>query len=183
MEKPIFVAEVKTQSPFGFKSDRSWEELFEVANQHGDWLSIHTDQRWGGNFELVRKARNLTEKPILAKGIHNTDEEISEAVQSGADYVLVVGRLPNLEQERCLVEVNNLDQLAGIPQDLRVVWNQRDLRNGQPKSETFEQARIQWPGWLAQASNIENVNQVNARADAFIVGENLLRFVADFQEL
>ena len=63
------IAEVKTQSPFGFRSDKNRDELFAVANQIGDIISIHTDPRWGGSFELVKKARALTKKPILAKGI------------------------------------------------------------------------------------------------------------------
>ena len=67
------IAEVKTQSPFGYKSDKSWDELFEVANKVGDIISIHTDRRWGGSFELLQKARSLTNKPILAKGIHKND--------------------------------------------------------------------------------------------------------------
>lgn len=27
------IAEVKTASPFGFKSEKSWDELFKVANK------------------------------------------------------------------------------------------------------------------------------------------------------
>ena len=61
------IAEVKTGSPFGYKSEESWDELFEVAESVGDILSIHTDPRWLGSFELISKARKLTDKPILAK--------------------------------------------------------------------------------------------------------------------
>ena len=70
------IAEVKTESPFGFKSERSWGELFAVANENGDILSIHTDSRWGGSFDLIKKAKSLTNKSILAKGIHATDSEV-----------------------------------------------------------------------------------------------------------
>lgn len=54
------VAEVKTESPFGFRSDKSWQELFDLAEALGDIISIHTDPRWGGSFELLKKARTLT---------------------------------------------------------------------------------------------------------------------------
>lgn len=89
----ILIAEVKTQSPFGFRSALSLQELFDLANRHGDIISVHTDMRWGGSFDLLRKARKLTTKPILAKGIHETDEEIEQAFASGANFVLVVGRI------------------------------------------------------------------------------------------
>ncbi len=62
------IAEVKIQSPFGFKSEKSWDELFVIAEKAGDIISIHTDARWGGSFELIKKAKSLTKKQILAKG-------------------------------------------------------------------------------------------------------------------
>ncbi|MCC7543773.1 hypothetical protein IT415_03665 [bacterium] len=100
---PIIIAEVKTQSPFGFCAKQSWDELFVFANTYGDWLSIHTDPRWGGSLELIRKARSLTGKPILTKGIHATDSDIVNALATGADYVLVVCRLPKIHLEKCLI--------------------------------------------------------------------------------
>ena len=39
------IAEVKTISPYGFKSDKSWEELFKIADEIGDIISVHTDKR------------------------------------------------------------------------------------------------------------------------------------------
>ncbi|MAJ97292.1 MAG: hypothetical protein CMI56_01585 [Parcubacteria group bacterium] len=47
----------------------------------GDIISIHTDSRWGGSFELLEKARGLTDKPILAKGIHKDDADIEKALE------------------------------------------------------------------------------------------------------
>ena len=68
MKRPFeLIAEVKTASPFGWSSNRSWEELFDLANQYGDIISIHTDSRWGGSFDLLKQARQQTTKPILAK--------------------------------------------------------------------------------------------------------------------
>jgi indole-3-glycerol phosphate synthase len=86
------VAEVKMKSPFGFISNSSWEEQFKLAEMIGDIISVHTDSRWGGSLDEIRKARALTKKPILAKGIHETDDMIDAAVKAGADYVFVVGR-------------------------------------------------------------------------------------------
>lgn len=142
------ITEVKTHSPFGFTSGKSWDELFRVANQIGDILSIHTNPRWGGSFELISKAKSLTEKPILAKGIHSDDKDIKRAIVAGADFVLVVGRIPRLYIEKCFIEPTTLKELKQIPSHPWVVWNSRDLSSGGIKKETFEEARKIFPGWL-----------------------------------
>jgi indole-3-glycerol phosphate synthase len=178
MNKPLIIAEVKTQSPFGFKSDKSWEELFALADTAGDIISIHTDARWGGSFELVARAKKLTKKPILAKGIHTTDADVQKAIDAGADYVLVVGRIPAIHVEKCLIEPLTLAELATIPQNLKVVWNSRDLADGSLKKETFAEARKIFKGWLCQASNIRTPADVQEGADAVLVGEHLAEFAS-----
>ncbi len=168
-----FIAEVKTQSPFGWKSDNSWEELFAIADRVGDIISIHTDPRWGGSLELLKRARAMTNKPILAKGIHVNDEDIKQALDAGADFVLVVGRLPRIHLDKCLIEPNNLSELVALPSNVKVVWNSRDLSNGGLKSETFPEARKAFRGWLCQASNISSASDIDQSADAILVGTHL----------
>lgn len=170
------IAEVKTHSPFGWKSTKSWDELFELAERIGDIISIHTDPRWHGSFDLIREARRRTNKPILAKGIHATDEEIQQAVDAGADYILVVGRIPRIHLEKCFIEPYSLDELSKISANLKVVWNSRDLTTGGMKIETFVEARKIFPGWLCQASNINDKSDIDASADAVLIGTNLVRF-------
>lgn len=179
MKKPLIIAEVKTSSPFGYKSKNNWEELFAIANKIGDIISIHTDKKWNGSFELIKKARKLTTKPILAKGIHQTDEEINKAINAGANYVLVVGRIPKVHQEKCLIEPNSLEELKKIPKKYKIVWNSRDLKNGNNKKETFEQARNLRKGWLCQASNIKTKKDINPKADAILIGTNLVTFAKE----
>ena len=174
------IAEVKTQSPFGYKSEKSWDELFEVANRIGDIISIHTDPRWGGSFELLRKARSLSAKPILAKGIHKTDGDVRTAINCGADCVLVVGRIPKIHSDKCMIEPLTLDALRMIPQNLKAVWNARDLDTGNSKTETFGEARKIFKGWLCQASNIRTVADIQTGTDAVLVGTRLLNFVDIF---
>lgn len=179
----VLIAEVKTCSPFRYESEESWEELFEIANKVGDIISIHTDERWGGSFELIRKAKELTGKPILAKGIHSKDEDIKKAVELGADYVLVVGRVPKVDLDKCLIEATSLEQLSEIPQNCKVVWNSRDILKSLElgreviNNNTFEQAREIWKGWLCQASNIRTIKDVKEGADAILVGTHLKEFV------
>jgi indole-3-glycerol phosphate synthase len=170
------IAEVKTQSPFDFTSDKSWDELFAIANKVGDMISIHTDARWGGSFDLLQKARQLTSKPILAKGIHATDDEVKEAIACGADFVLVVGRIPGVYKEKCLIEPLTLGELQILPTDCKAVWNSRDLATGGMKAETFADARKLFSGWLCQASNIQTIDDVDAQADAVLAGTNLETF-------
>lgn len=177
INKVQIIAEVKTKSPFGFRSNRTWEELFQIANKIGDIISIHTDPRWDGSFDLIKRAKNLTSKPILAKGFHQNNEDILKALKSGADYVLVVGRTPEMYIEKCFIEPLSLSDLCKIPlSNLRVVWNSRDLSTGKPKHETFEQARKIWKGWLCQASYIRNLNDIKPGADAILVGTHLEEF-------
>lgn len=180
MHKNItIIAEVKPISPSGFRSDRGWGDLLRLANDVGDIVSIHTDPRWGGSFELLKRARRMTDKPILAKGIHSDDIHISMALQAGADHVLVVGRVPQAHAELCFIEPLTLIGLANLPQGTKVVWNSRDLSDiskGNIKTETFEQAREIWNGWLCQASNIRTVDDIRDGADAVLVGTHLEEF-------
>ena len=178
MKKPLVIAEVKTASPFGWHSDKNWDELFAFAERVGDMISVHTDPRWGGSFELLSRARGRTQKPILAKGIHAQDSEIEEAVARGADYVLVVGRIPNVHLDKCLIEPNTLAELVALAPKTKAVWNSRDLATGGLKKETFAEARALWNGWLCQASNIRTTADIQAGADAVLVGTHLEEFTA-----
>lgn len=170
------IAEVKTQSPFGYTSEKSWDGLFRIAEKIGDIISVHTDPRWGGSFEILRRARALSRKPILAKGIHATDGEIKKAVDLGADWVLVVGRIPKVYIGRCIIEPLDLKELKTIPEDFRIVWNARDLANGNLKTETFAEARKIFKGWLCQASYIKTVADIQKEAQAVLVGTHLCNF-------
>ncbi len=178
MGHKTFIAEVKTKSPYGFVSPHSWDYLFSEANVIGDWISIHTDTRWAGSMDLIKKARSLTDKPILAKGFHETDEQIEEAILAGADYVLVVGRIPAVHQDKCLIEPYSFVEPDGLQHGLyKVVWNDRDLKTGEKKDINFNLARQYYKGWLCQASNIVSREDIHPEADAILVGTNLLNFV------
>jgi indole-3-glycerol phosphate synthase len=176
-----FIAEVKTMSPFGYKSKDSWDGLFELANRVGDIVAVHTHKDFDGSFELLGKARGLTDKLIMAKGYHYEDYEIKRAIDV-VDYALAVGRVPRVYLDRCLIEPVSLNELQKIPKWCMVVWNSRDLSNGCLKKETFEQARNIWKGWLCQASNIRTINDVKEGADAVLVGEHLREFAESLNE-
>lgn len=180
MPKPIFIAEIKVQSPFGFRSRYSFAALMELAIKYGDWISVHTHPLWGGGPEAVQFVRRYTNKIILAKGIHETDEEIIKMLDCGADRVLAVDRYPALPPEQLLLEFHNLDDITATRANLHTdgysfVYNSRDLRTGNPKKDNWNEYRKQCK-WLCQASGITHPNEVKKDADAFIVGERLVSF-------
>ncbi len=178
-----FIAEVKTCSPFGYQTSVPWIDLFQLANRIGDVISIHTDPRWGGSMEDISRACALTRKPILAKGIHKTDAEIIEALGHGAEYVLVVGRVPTFSPitvlEHCMIEPRSFAEISSIPRGHMLVWNSRDLYTGGLKKETVVDVRRVWDGWLCMASNIrtpEDVTSVPVPINAVLIGTHLASF-------
>jgi hypothetical protein len=174
------VAEVKTHSPSGWVSPYSWDELFEIANQVGDILSIHTESPWGGSFDLLKKARSRTDKPILAKGIHARDKDIDKALnECDADYALAVGRVPELYAERCFIEPYTLQELGGLAVSQRTVWNSRDLRTRGLKSIPFSAAREVFKGPLYQASNVKRLADIDLTARGVIIGTCLPDLAGD----
>lgn len=176
----LIVAEIKTRSPFGWQSPHTWDHLADMAITAGDWVSVHTDARWGGCIADITKVRNRTSKPILAKGLHRTDDQLVRALLAGATAALVVGRIPALDSlmRACWIEPTDLLLLEELPDYAKVVWNDRDLLTGGVRAVKTTKVRAMWPGWLCQASNIQNPSDVVAGVDAVLVGTHLPGFLA-----
>lgn len=185
MTKPFFIAEVKIHSPFGFDSDFSFEELADIAIQHGDAVAVHTENRWLGDPENITYVRERTDKMVIAKGIHHTDGEVQQCLDLGANMVWVVGRMPEKPFiPKCIIEPYDINQLRMIPRELHswVVWNRRNLEDGG--------FRDQW-NWARQeflfqtlgcASFIEHPKDVPRNADFFVVGQHLPEFVKEWHD-
>lgn len=180
MNKPIFIAEVKMQSPYGYKAENTFYNLLEIAVRNGDWISIHTNPLWGGSYEALEFARRFTNKPILAKGIHSHNDNIKKALDYGADYVLIVDRLPTSDFTKCLIEMtyNDAERLldSSFGQELKFVTNSRNLKTGE--LSTYNENLGKYLAndnckWVCQASGILSPRDVNPNVNAFIVGENL----------
>jgi hypothetical protein len=203
----ILIAEVKPESKLsGWRSPHSIDLLMETACRCGDWISIHTNPLWGGSFEWLSLARAYVNEfyqnvpvtarpPILAKGFHETLEEQQQALQL-ADYALVVRedspQGPANILNRVLYEPHSLDGLAGAPQGMRCVWNARDIvgaleaySSGRKsdhhtaKRANFDKARKLRRGWLCQASNIKTPKDVHPKANAVLIGTNLIEFTSE----
>ena len=187
MSKPIFIAEIKTKSPFGYVNPNPFCTMMDFAIQHGDWISVHTNALWGGDFDAISFVRRNTDKPILAKGIHGTDDDVQRALDHGADYVLVVDRIPKIHITKCLLEFSNMEMLHECQwmyfndPSLKYVCNSRNLRNGLPKKAWELDAYLELRVWTCQASGIRRPSDVDPKVNAFIVGENLLNYIHELR--
>jgi indole-3-glycerol phosphate synthase len=184
--QPLLIAEIKTKSPFGYNAIESFSQLATTAIDHGDWISVHDNAQWGGDFESISYVRMMTEKPILAKGLHSTDDDIDRALSHGADYVLVVGRMPHEKYwNRCLFEPTsntNLETLLNLNPNGKYVVNSRCLVSGILSStDNFEFYRSRCK-WLCQASGISHRTHVQMSADAILVGTYLGAFVYSWSD-
>jgi len=176
------IAEAKEKSPW-FKFPYKRDYLLDIAIDIGDMISIPTGQEWGGSLVHITETRKRTDKPILAKNIHPKDRDLEMAFDAGATYGLVVGRIPaDKYLGRCMIEPSSLEQLLQIPNDVMVVWNQRDiiqsLKLGYEVRQkgTFQEARAIFDGWLCQASYLKTIEDIKKGADAVLVGTNLVGF-------
>jgi len=171
----IKIGDTKIRSPFiTGPTKHLWRDRLELAIEYADMIAVQTHGNWAGSHNLVKLAKEATDKPILAKGIHWKDKEIDDLLYLGADYVLVVGRIPPSRfLDRCMLEPTCLKEIEDYPRGVKVVWNARNIVNGWPKKETFQEAREKWDGWLCQASMIKRREDIHPSADAIMIGECL----------
>jgi indole-3-glycerol phosphate synthase len=179
--KPIFIAEIKTKSPFTRDGDEvpNFEDQMNLALEYGDWISVHDNALWGGDFDSISFVRQFTDKPILAKGIHGTDDDIMRALDHGANYVLVVGRMvyDQYLRSKCLFEAPLYFLSNFSYEDLHVVYNKRDLRTGD-----IDWANGKLPEYLKSghrvclASGMYRPGEVPEGVHSFIIGTELSKF-------
>lgn len=193
-KNPIFIAEIKTQSMFGFKARYHRETLINTAIRYGDWVSVHTDPRFGGSFDDIYQIRKLTSKPILAKGFHSHNNDVKKAFDLGADYVLVVDRPNRYLLDRyigkILFEFSNSHILDEISYDFlefgKIVFNGRNLNTGIGKKSIAQYHEFRKKcKWLCGASLLSHPNDVKMfypNCDAFIVGESLFEFCKELKK-
>ena len=187
-------------SMFGFKTKYLRNTLIDVALNYGDWISVHTDPRFGGSFDDIYFIRQKTDKPILAKGFHSHNDDVKKAFDLGADYVLVVDRYYSNPEgginynERVIHEISNLNGsdinwnliLNDTDDDRFYKWQPKVVYNGRSLDSGFSKKYIgdyeeyrKKAKWLCGASLIqkpEDVQNLYPDCDAFIVGEHLVEF-------
>lgn len=174
------VAEVKDKSPFGFENPYSRLKQFEICEKYGDIISIHTDSRWGGSLDWLKIAKQLTTKPILAKGFHEGSWVSHLLNYTSTDYVLTVDDNPNLitrtqlrheKHEKIWQEFTTLKNLENSKASV-TVWNKRNPLTGEYKKETIQEVREIFKGKLCQASGIKGPEDIGD-VDYILIGEGL----------
>ena len=161
-------------------------------------ISVHTGEDFGASDDDIYRASRYirfynkdhkTDKKLLAKGFHKSDEEIEHWLNEGADYVLVVDRVPAEKyRNHCILEFSDLEELVLTAlkyPDLKYLYNRRNLKNGTLKEKKIYIFLLEIAkeniNWLCQASGIKTKEDVHNCADAYLVGENLPAFIEDIE--
>jgi indole-3-glycerol phosphate synthase/phosphoribosylanthranilate isomerase len=192
------IAEVKRRSPSAgdLRPDADPARLARAFKAAGaSACSILIDERFGGSWDDLRRARAAATLPLLAKGFFSGEDDLRTAREAGADAVLLL--LRDLDDATCrrllghaeelgldaLVEAHDAAELErAVALDAPVVGvNARDL-------STFEIDRRAQLELVAQAPRDRTViaeSGVHTRAqaaaaelagaDAILVGSALMR--------
>jgi len=96
------VAEIKRRSPSAgdLRPDADPAELAAAYERAGAAaVSVLVDERFGGTWNDLRRARAASEVPLLAKGFFSTEEDLATAREAGADAALLL--LRDLDDGAC----------------------------------------------------------------------------------
>ena len=89
------VAEFKRRSPSAGDIRRDADAAAfarAYAGGRAQAMSVLVDERFGGSWNDVRAARDVTTLPLLAKGFFATEDDLRAAREAGADAVLLLLR-------------------------------------------------------------------------------------------
>jgi indole-3-glycerol phosphate synthase/phosphoribosylanthranilate isomerase len=138
------IAEFKRRSPSAGDL-RPFADPGEIARSYerggARAMSVLVDERFGGTWDDLRRARATTSLPLLAKGFFSTPDDLAQARDAGADAALLllrdlddatVGSLMTSARSLgldVLVEAHDADELArAVALDAPVIGvNARDL--------------------------------------------------------
>jgi indole-3-glycerol phosphate synthase / phosphoribosylanthranilate isomerase len=190
------IFEVKKASPSRgpIRPDLDLGELLRIYERHADCISVLTDSRFfGGDGEDLRRARNLTTRPLLRKDFIIDPYQVAEARWLGADAVLLI--VAALEQTQLqelsaaarelamdvLVEVHDeaeLDRALAAGANLLGINNRNlvDLSTDLAVTERLA-PRIPEGVVTVSESGVENhgdLLRLAPRVDAFLVGSSIL---------
>ncbi len=102
------IAEFKKASPSAGEINASAkiENFIEIYDEFADAVSVLTDKKFfWGSVEYVKKAREKTSLPIIAKDFYVSKNQILRAAHFGADAVLLIAKILSDEKMRELYEV------------------------------------------------------------------------------
>lgn len=175
------IAEYKRSSPWsGQITDRALADVVSQYDADPDifGISIVADPNWGGSLVDVKRARDLTTKPILAKfGRHTPANARQEARALGADWYLTHDWVAAADDpaHAWLELCSPLGLTSELP--LVVVCNNRDIRTGDldPNAALAMAAKIRQKGtMLCGASGYNGIHDVPGIFDFGLIGTSFL---------
>lgn len=199
------IAEHKRRSPSKGPIREDWGVVETVAAY--EWggaaaISVLTEEtRFGGSLEHLRKAREVTNLPLIRKDFITDPYQLLEAKAAGADAaLLIVGALENRNLERLhliagavgldvLVEVHDAEEL-GRAVEIRptiIGVNNRDLRHPELRTDTGITATllaeipreitvVTESGFSVDEASRELLQRLHTRGvDGVLIGEALMR--------
>jgi len=198
-ERPRIIAEVKRRSPSKGEIRPNFDPVAcAKAYERGGaaTLSVLTDQKYfGGHLDYLREVRAAVDLPLLRKEFIVDPYQIDEARLVGADAILLIVAALSAEELAqfqdyarsrgldVLVEVHDEEELGialGMGIDLLGI-NNRNLKTFETSIETSERLLAGLPAELVTVSesgigSIVEIERLQAAgADAFLVGESLMR--------
>ena len=112
------IAEVKHRSPSGgtFLQDYRPEKLASIYQDSGAAaVSVLTEgPHFGGDFKHIRDVRSVVDLPILCKDFITDPYHICQAAAAGADAVLLISELLEVEELILLIETARTLRLAAL---------------------------------------------------------------------
>ena len=190
------IAEIKSHSPSaGFIRDINLDEIVKVYSEEAIAISVLTDKKFfNGSFEFLEKVGKKTNLPLLCKDFIIDEKQILKAYLSGADLVLLIARIVDLDNLKKLYDTTlslGMDAIVEIfdEEDLKKVEklkpsivgvNSRNLDTLEIslKKTKLLLNRIDFPCLRVAESGIktkDDIEFLKNHCDAFLIGETLLK--------
>jgi indole-3-glycerol phosphate synthase len=187
------IAELKRKSPSAGDMGEIDDERIVLYSRYATAISILTDNTYfGGSFEVLADVADKIDLPILCKDFFIDTVQIDLAYSKGADLILLIARILDMEQLKdlygyamrlglnCLVEIHTADELEKIA-DLNpaiIGVNARDLdtlvidldKAREILSSVNAPVRVAESG-IKSRKDIEGFHNANC----FLIGETLMR--------
>jgi len=194
------IAEVKKASPSAGVIRADFDPV-EIAREYesagASCLSVLTDKKFfHGSLTHLRDIRSAVKLPLLRKDFIVDERQIAEAVEWGADAVLLIAAILNDDRLRrfhnlalnaglsALVEVHGVGELKrALSVDAKLIGvNNRNLKDFTVDLRVTEELAAilgEWDGLLVAESGIHSREDVERLCDcgakAILVGESLMR--------
>ncbi|MFH1545937.1 MAG: indole-3-glycerol phosphate synthase TrpC [Patescibacteria group bacterium] len=193
---PKLIAELKRKSPSKktICKNLDVEKIVKIYNRRAAAISILTDFKFfGGSLEDLCEANHASEIPILRKDFILDEYQLLEARQFGADAVLLIACILEIEEIEkllaeakklgmdCLVEIHSNEDLEKVLKTSAEIIgiNSRNLDSLEINLDTIFQLlpKIPTEKIIVAESGIksrEDLDKLSRKVDAVLVGTSIL---------